>query len=310
MVGKRKINSHTFCIDQQKKPATPKRNLTKADIAEELKAMQQINKTLEEENRVKLDRIKFLEERVIFLENQRKSSKNTVVGEYANKHCQTELEEPVFCYECEFPADDFHDLGEHMMEFHFQSACEVCDETFTTKEKLADHMSEDHEIEEKVKELSSHEIQCNFCEQKFTSLRNLMIHKKQQHLEQISLCWDFATGNCSFGDDKCWFRHSELKTSEVKCKICDDKFATKSDYKKHRKQNHPGLVPMCKEVESRKICKYGIHCWFKHKEHEELEITNNETLENKNIDKNEVIEKLLDKIEKISERITQLEQAN
>ena len=67
---------------------------------------------------------------------------------------------------------------------------------------------------------------------------------------------------------------------------------------------------MCKKVVSRKICKYGIHCWFKHKEHEELEITNNETLENKNIDKNEVIEKLLDKIEKMSERITQLEQAN
>ena len=97
MVGKRKINSHTFCIDQQKKPATPKRNLTKADIAEELKAVQQINKNLEEENRVNLDRIKVLEERVIFLENQGKLSKNTVGGEYVNKHCQTELDEPIFC---------------------------------------------------------------------------------------------------------------------------------------------------------------------------------------------------------------------
>ena len=52
MVGKRKINSHTFCIDQQKKPATPKRNLTKADIAEELKAVQQINKILKKKIRL------------------------------------------------------------------------------------------------------------------------------------------------------------------------------------------------------------------------------------------------------------------
>ena len=306
MVGKRKVNSHTFCIDQKKKPATPKRPLTKADIAEELKAVQQINKNLEEENRVNLDRIKVLEERVIFLENQSKLSKNTVGGEYVNKHCQTELEEPVFCYECEFPADDFHDLGEHMMEYHFQSACEVCDEIFTTKEKVADHMSEDHKIEERVKELSSHEIQCNFCEKRFTSLRNLMLHKKLQHLEQISMCWDFATGNCPFGDDRCWFRHSVLKTSEVKCKICDDKFATRSDYQKHRKQKHPSLVPRCKDVASGKMCKYGIHCWFKHKEFEELETA----VENENIEKKEVIEKLLDKIEKMSERITQLEKTN
>ena len=82
-----------------------------------------------------------------------------------------------------------------------------------------------------------------------------MMHKKLQHIELISLCWDFAAGSCSFGDEKCWFRHSLLKSSEVKCKICDDKFATRSDYQKHRKHKHPGLVPRCKENSTGKMCK-------------------------------------------------------
>ena len=93
-----------------------------------------------------------------------------------------------------------------------------------------------------------------------------------------------------------------MEFSEVKCKICDEKFETKSEYLKHRKQKHPGLVPRCKEVTSGKICKYGMHCWFKHKEHEDYETTNNEAIENKNIEKDKVIDKLLDKVEKMSER--------
>ena len=53
-----------------------------------------------------------------------------------------------------------------------------------------------------------------------------------------------------------------------------------------------------------------MHCWFKHKEHEDYETTYNEAIENKNIEKDKVIDKLLDKIEKMSERIKQLEHAN
>ena len=137
-----------------------------------------------------------------------------------------------------------------------------------------------------------------------------MVHKKLCHIEHVSICWDFAAGNCPFGDAKCWFRHSALEYREVKCKICDEKFATKSEYLNHRKQKHLDLVPRCKEVTSGKICKYGIHCWFKHKEHEDYETTNDEAIEHKNIEKNTVIDKLYDKIEKMSERIKQLEHTN
>ena len=113
--GKRKVNSHTFCIDPKKKINTPKKQQTKADILQELKTVQKINEALEEEIKINIEKIKVLEEKVIFLEKQNNSFKNTASGEDVNEHW-----EPVFCYECEFPADDFRDLGEHMLEYHFQ----------------------------------------------------------------------------------------------------------------------------------------------------------------------------------------------
>ena len=70
-----------------------------------------------------------------------------------------------------------------------------------------------------------------------------MMHKTIEHIEQISICWDFTAGYCPFGDEKCWFRHTVFPSTEVRCKICDDKFLTKSDYQKHKKQKHPELVP-------------------------------------------------------------------
>ena len=136
MIGKRKLNTHTFCIDQKKNAITPKKPPTKAEISNELKVIKKLNIALEEENKKYVDKIKGLEEKVKALEKQNISSKVTIEKNYATNYCQTESEGIVFYYECEFPADDYHDLGEHMLEFHFVGNCEVCDESFTTKEKL------------------------------------------------------------------------------------------------------------------------------------------------------------------------------
>ena len=70
MVGKRKINSHTFCIDPKKVVTAPRRPPNKADLISELKNLQKLHEALEEENKVNLNRIKVLEERVCELQNQ------------------------------------------------------------------------------------------------------------------------------------------------------------------------------------------------------------------------------------------------
>ena len=50
---------------------------------------------------------------------------------------------------------------------------------------------------------------CQFCDNKFTLLRELMEHKKIQHEEKINICWNYPSGNCEFGSDNCWFLHEE-----------------------------------------------------------------------------------------------------
>ena len=164
--------------------------------------MKGLNQALEEKNK-HLDKIKVLEKRVIMLEQQNSSSEVTNQATYGDKYCQTESEGIVFCYECEFPADDFHDLGEHMLEFHFVGNCEECEESFTTKEKLQDHLVDEHNQGSNFQNINSENFNCSHCEQSFASIKDLMMHKKQQHVERISTCWGFAAGSCEFGLDKC-----------------------------------------------------------------------------------------------------------
>ena len=72
----------------------------------------------------------------------------------------------------------------------------------------------------------------------------------------------------------------------------------------HRKQHHSSSVPLCKNI-TNGGCTYGKHtCWFIHNDikeninHEETEKTN---------DNNRVIQQLFTIMEKMTERITQLE---
>ena len=58
MIGKRKVNTHTFCIDQKKNTTAPVKPPTKAEIANELKIVKSLNQALEDENKNHLDKIK------------------------------------------------------------------------------------------------------------------------------------------------------------------------------------------------------------------------------------------------------------
>ena len=55
----------------------------------------------------------------------------------------------IFCIECEYPAEDGYDLGEHMYEYHSERYqkkldCHYCDESFDTKNTLMKHRKETH----------------------------------------------------------------------------------------------------------------------------------------------------------------------
>ena len=133
-----------------------------------------------------------------------------------------------------------------------------------------------------------------------------MVHKKQQHIEMVDTCWGYISGNCIFGDPKCWFRHLPSNFSDMKCELCDESFRTKHEYKKHEKQEHTSEVPICKEFESR-TCKRGDKfCWFKHEKKEEFKQECNNHVEQ--IENDKVLERLFDLIEKITDRMNKFEQ--
>ena len=149
------------------------------------------------------------------------------------------------------------------------------------------------------------EFECNFCDDTFTTKRNLMNHNKREHLERLANCWKFATGACQYGN-YCWFSHEHIdqEPKEINCNRCEKVFITPSEFHMHSKQNHKQFLPTCRNA-SNGNCKYGdLLCWFKHDVNAEG-LVDQEKAGSYN---QEVFEKLFIMIDKISERVINIEQ--
>ena len=84
----------------------------------------------------------------------------------------------------------------------------------------------------------------------------------------------------------------------MKCNLCDNKFRCKSELLKHKKQEHGYRVQMFRNGENG-MCIFGSEgCWFRH---------NNSESDKSITEQNEVIEKVFGIIEKMTERILQIE---
>ena len=66
------------------------------------------------------------------------------------------------CNECDFPANDIWEFGEHIYEFH----------------TLKDHG----------------DFACTFCNEKFGRKKDLMVHRKKDHIEKVNTCSFFFKG--------------------------------------------------------------------------------------------------------------------
>ena len=140
----------------------------------------------------------------------------------------------------------------------------------------------------------------NFCSEKFPDSCELMRHKKLTHIEKVQLCIQFTGGDCTYGES-CWFSHESSGKKllyEFKCNHCEEKFQFKSSFMRHKKLEHSELVANCK-YES--LCQYSSQtCLFKHKNIE------NENDQNE-IQTNKMIQKVIEMVDKYSERIITLE---
>ena len=210
----------------------------------QVKKLMQTNDALEENVRKKIELIESFEGKILNLELQLDflSCKEVM-------HCketQTEESLDLKCDECNFEAEHEKELGWHMGRSHGWSSeansvinydakadkmdisllstdprtCEKCD---YEAEDLYDYDAHTWDIHDDEEGDQSPSISCQFCENRCANLKELMEHKKRQHQEKINVCWNYSTGNCQYGDEKCWFLHRETNETRIECTQCEKK---------------------------------------------------------------------------------------
>ena len=186
-------------------------------------------------------------------------------------------------------------------------SCVECGFEASCKDELNWHMSENHGWPEAIEEPF---FTCKHCEENFHSKWDLMDHRKKNHPEKCRLCKNFVEGKCHFSDDTCWYRHylkEYEKLKEFKCGLCDKSFKLKDNFMEHRKKNHINIVPICKSYKEdhfpmQGLCIFDDKCWYKHEE----DIAENDIEDNDN-NSPEMITRMMDMMEKFSEKIELLE---
>ena len=147
------------------------------------------------------------------------------------------------CCECDFQANNKliltkhrnskHNRTEHQNSGYFD--CEECNNQFSDKWTLNNHKRDNHEVKKQICKFyqqdrcsfsakgcwNSHETnknentrptnreeyKCYSCHMIFNSKMGMMKHRKLKHIEEVSKCQKFQTGDCGFSDKFCWNRH-------------------------------------------------------------------------------------------------------
>ena len=53
------------------------------------------------------------------------------------------------------------------------------------------------------------EIECFFCEKKFDTKPQVMIHRKTEHPKTVRPCQKFEAEKCQYNEETCWFKHEK-----------------------------------------------------------------------------------------------------
>ena len=218
-------------------------------------------------HKANLEKIAVLNKKVLKYETEENNKQEAVSAE-----TQTSMK----CEDCGYPSDDLVDFGEHLYQCHGP---------------------DNENVEES--------IICYLCGWKLKSKRELMVHRKEKHLQSVRMCLFYSKGDCDFSDEDCWYQHKTQESSlaqplkEFKCSLCGQTFNFKPDFMKHRKTEHPNNISFCKTYNNG-TCNFGSEkCWYKHVEKQ----TEVEEID----DNNEMITRLFDMMEKFAERFELIE---
>ena len=307
-------------VGKQREPLK-KDLIAKVDSLEKkIEYLEKRNETLEATNSENIEIIKCLQTKI---EN---THKNRIT---CSKETQTERGIELKCTECNFQATSSSELSWHLCENHGWSEdhdldlstgpryCDKCDFEAANGYEMDGHMWSEHEEEDE------RSYNCQYCDENFVILQDLMYHKKTEHVEKVSSCWFFMNDSCTYGEDKCWFSHkrndSQADQNSSNCYVCGKSFSTTTLFMKHMKAEHHEKVKDCKKYKEGK-CSFYENCWFKHEALDKEENQKNEEVKNENSQGNEhlnnkenvshdkTIQKLMDIVEKFTKRVVGVEE--
>ena len=166
----------------------------KAKLIEKLKALEKKYKELEKENDIlKLEKV----ENINTIEKLKK--RVTELEKLAT--VEKDVEEldlsfgPRYCKKCGHETEDGYQLDAH-------------------------HWSEHDDGDDPIF------FNCQQCVERFSTLKDLMVHKKNKHSDIVNVCWHYSNGFCPFREN-CWFKHenkeskNKSNTQTMKCNICE-----------------------------------------------------------------------------------------
>ena len=301
---------------------------TKSELELQVKDLLQANDALEKSNRQKIELLESFGGKIENLERQIDylSCKETMIC----KETQTEAGINTKCDECNFEAESERELGWHMGRSHGWSSVQKGDSMDISLlstdprncEKCGYKAESMYDLDAHTWDVHDESISCNFCENTFEDKRDLMKHKKEEHTDRVVNCWHYSAGMCPYGEEKCWFihnkEHANLPASEYVCNFCEQMFGNQSEFLKHRKTKHNDHVPTCKKFKNGE-CIYGNEkCWYNHKteqihndKEKDIENEDNTNIMNKNeIENKEVIQRIMQMMETLTERIINIENRN
>ena len=272
------------------------------NLENKFKDLEKENETLHIKNNENIEKINCMQRRI---DNFGKDDATI------SKQTQTDRGIELKCTECNFEALTNTELSWHMGEVHGWSDdqkndeidmdagpryCGKCDFEAADGYELDGHIWAEHDDDDTDDE----SISCPYCDESFSEMKDFMVHKKVNHVEKVSLCWNFTDGSCIYGEESCWFIHNKQEQKSITCKICEETFISISKFMKHKKSEHIENVKLCmKDKEGQ--CPYLENCWFVHGQNEHLN-------KKENVSHDKTIQNLMDIVEKFTKKVVAVEE--
>ena len=163
------------------------------------------------------------------------------------------------CKICKLVRDSKEKMERHMMNHCEESlwTCDDCDFQTDNMMTLSNHLNLEQHTAQSLN-LSVRGTKCNFCEDRFSTDKEMWAHRKSRH-GTFKPCRNLP--DCSFGAE-CYYSHVTMKL-DFRCFECGTEFKTNNDMMVHRHIKHRS-TKLCTKFANGTCRRSSQECWWSH----------------------------------------------